>query len=178
MKMTKKNVKNLITISLLASILSVLSPFTINVFIIPFSISTLLIMLYAVSFDLFISEMSVIIYILLGLVGLPVFSNGVGGINKLMSPTGGFIIGYIFLNLFIGLFYNKKENAFYHYLILLFGNAILYIIGSIWFMIVTNNSLYVSLMTCVVPFIISDHIKIFIVILITPKIKRILEKNS
>ena len=169
MKNTK--LKKIVYISLLVSTLCVICPFSINIGPIPFSLATLFIMLYATLFDLTISVSTVIIYILLGCVGLPVFSGGVGGIQKIFSPTGGFIIGYIFLCLIIALFYNKSKNVFYKIFILICANFILYSIGVMYFIIITNNTFLVALSLCVFPFLLTDAIKIILVINISKWIK-------
>lgn len=164
-------IKKLVIISLLSSILCILSPLTINISIIPFSITTLLIMIYAIVFDISISTFSVMIYIILGIVGLPVFSGGVGGVQKILSPSGGFIIGYIFLCLIISVLYNEKYNLFIKYLILLLANIIMYFIGCVHFMYITNSNINTAIMTCVIPFIITDNIKIILAILLSRRIK-------
>ena len=173
--MFKLNTKNLVIISLLSSILCILSPFTINISVIPFSLSTLIIMIYAIVFDIHVSFFSVLIYIILGVVGLPVFSGGTGGVQKILSPSGGFIIGYIFLCLIIAVLYNDKYNFFIKYLILLFANLIMYFIGCVHFMYMTNYNIKTALVTCVVPFMITDNIKIILAILISKKIKNVIK---
>lgn len=165
------NLKKIVYISLLVSILCIICPFSINVGPIPFSLATFFIMLYAIIFDLTISISAVSIYILLGCIGLPVFSGGVGGIQKIFSPTGGFIIGYIFLSLIIALFYNKSKNVFYKIFILICANFILYSIGVMYFIIITNNTFLVALSLCVFPFLLTDAIKIILVEIISKLIK-------
>ena len=169
--MKEINLKKIVYISLLVSILCIICPFSINVGPIPFSLATFFIMLYAIIFDLTISISAVSIYILLGSIGLPVFSGGVGGIQKIFSPTGGFIIGYIFLSLIIALFYNKSKNVFYNIFILICANFILYSIGVMYFIIITNNTFLVALSLCVFPFLLTDVIKIILVINISKWIK-------
>ena len=170
--MFKLNTKNLVIISLLSSILCILSPFTINISIIPFSISTLLIMIYAIVFDIHVSFFSVLIYIILGVVGLPVFSGGTGGVQKILSPSGGFIIGYIFLCLIIAVLYNDKYNFFIKYLILLLANIIMYFIGCVHFMYMTNSNIKTAIITCVIPFIVTDNIKIILAIFMSHRIQQ------
>ena len=168
-------IKELVIISLLSSILCILSPLTINISIIPFSITTLLIMIYAIVFDISISTFSVMIYIILGIVGLPVFSGGVGGVQKILSPSGGFIIGYIFLNMIISILYKDKYNFFIKYLTLLIANIFMYCIGCIHFMYITNSNIKTTLVTCVLPFLITDNIKIVLAIYMSHKIKNIIK---
>ena len=128
-------------------------------------------MIYAIVFDIHISFFSVLIYIFLGIVGLPVFSGGTGGVQKILSPSGGFIIGYIFLCLIIAVLYDDKYNFFIKYLILIFANLIMYSIGCVHFMYITNSSIKTALITCVVPFIITDNLKIILAILLSHRIQ-------
>lgn len=56
--------------------------------------------------------LSVIVYVLLGLAGVPVFAGFSGGIGVLFGPTGGYIIGFIFTALIVGLMTEKLGKNF------------------------------------------------------------------
>lgn len=110
---------------------------------------------------------TVFIYILIGLVGVPVFSNFSAGVGRLMGPTGGYIIGFIFTALIIGAFTELLGDKIWVYVVsMVLGIAVLYAFGTAWYIIVYNRAnadavtLSGALAMCVVPFIIPDLIKI------------------
>lgn len=109
---------------------------------------------------------SMLTYLILGTIGLPVFHAGSGGPGILLGPTGGYIIGFIPAAFIAGKisekFIKKSKNS--RVLGLTSGGilAILttYAIGTGWLMIVANLSLKEALVTGVIPFIPGDIIKI------------------
>ena len=110
--------------------------------------------------------LSVLVYMLIGLIGLPVFSNFTSGAGRLLGPTGGYIIGFIFTALIVGAFSNRfGKRAWALFFSMILGIAVCYVFGTAWFMIVyaekseTAVSLSSALGTCVIPFIIPDIIK-------------------
>lgn len=119
---------------------------------------------------------SVLIYILLGAIGLPVFAGFKGGIGVLFGPTGGYIIGYLLMAIVCGIFYvyNKKLRN----LLVLLGSIVLCLIcGTAWFMISTGNTLVQSLILCVFPFIIGDLVKLGIAYVLIERLRPLIQKN-
>lgn len=120
--------------------------------------------------------LSVITYVLLGAIGLPVFSNFTGGLGILLGSTGGYIIGFIASAILCGLIMDKFGRGTVTMTIaMLIGLVVCYIFGTIWFMIVyTNSTGEIGLMTtlswCVFPYIIPDCIKIALAILLTKRL--------
>lgn len=116
------------------------------------------------------SVLSVVTYLLLGAIGVPVFAGFHAGIGTLLGNTGGYLISYIFVALITGLIIDKFGRSYPVMLIaMLIGLAICYIFGTAWFMYVyLHNTGEVGLMTvlgwCVFPFIIPDIIKIVLAI--------------
>ncbi len=109
---------------------------------------------------------AIIVYVLLGAVGLPVFSQFSSGIGILLGNTGGYIIGFIFMGLVYWLivhFFGKKQWV--EILAMVIGLAVCYSFGTMWYMIVYTQSngvvgLAMVLAWCVIPFIIPDLIKL------------------
>ena len=130
---------------------------------------------------------AVLIYVLLGAVGLPVFSGGAGGFAKLFGVTGGYIVGYIpcalISGLFVDLFYKKNasKNPFVNgaWAIpvgMIAGTVVLYALGTVWFIIARGVTLEVALASCVIPFLIGDTIKIICATVITVVLRDRLSK--
>ena len=149
---------------------------------VPFTLQT-----FAVFFILMLlggerGTISILIYILLGAVGVPVFAGFSAGIGILFGNTGGYILGFIFIGLIYILFTRvfKMKNIFFKVLALVIGLAICYAFGSIWFMhIYIRDSgevgLFAVLGWCVFPFIIPDLIKMALAVIIAKRIQPVLK---
>lgn len=146
---------------ILAAIICLLAPFSVPIGAIPISLATFAIYIAACTVNVKISVCAVIIYILLGAAGLPVFSAFRGGFHIIAGVTGGYTIGYIPCAVIIGLFVSRLENKKWIYpASMVLGTVICWIIGTLWYMIQTESSFASALAVCVVPFIIGDIIKI------------------
>lgn len=107
--------------------------------------------------------LALITYILLGICGLPVFSGGVGGIGKVLGPTGGYIIGYLVAAVVISHF-RGKDNSMKKSLLLtiLIGMPIIYIGGLISMKIYLQKDIITMITVSILPFLPVDIIKCFI----------------
>ncbi len=152
------NVRNMVFIALFAAIICIMAPFSLSVGVIPISLGTFAIYLAGGFLGGKKGMAAVGVYILLGAVGLPVFTGFTGGFAKLLGVTGGYIIGYIPLALITGIF-AEKNKAFLP-LGMVLGTLACYAFGTAWFMISTGSELVPALLSCVVPFLIGDAIKI------------------
>lgn len=121
---------------------------------------------------------AVFVYVLLGAVGLPVFSGFTGGLGALLGTTGGYIIGFIFSALLMWAITAKfGEKTWVLGISMVAGLVVCYAFGTAWFMLVyMAQSGAVALATvlgwCVVPFIIPDLCKIALALLLTKQLKR------
>jgi len=122
--------------------------------------------------------MAVIIYILLGAAGVPVFAGFSGGIGVLLGSTGGYIIGFVFSALVMWLIQNTfGRKPLPSIISMLLGLLVCYAFGTVWFKVVyTRGGNEASLLTvlgwCVIPFIIPDLIKIGLAYLVSDRIKK------
>lgn len=169
------SVKNMAFIAILAAILCLLAPLSIPVTAIPFSLASFAVYIIAACVKTRQSVIAVIVYILLGSFGLPVFSAFTGGFHRIAGITGGYIIGYIPCALIIGLLVNKYENKKFVYpAAMILGTAACYLTGTVWYMLQTRSALTAALMSCVVPFLLVDAVKIAVAgILSTPLHQRL-----
>ena len=111
--------------------------------------------------------LTITVYLLIGFVGVPVFSNFSAGVGQLMGPTGGYLIGFIFTVLTVGAATEFFGDKIWVYpLSMIVGIAVLYAFGTAWYIIIYNRAnadavtVSSALAMCVVPFIIPDLIKI------------------
>jgi biotin transport system substrate-specific component len=111
--------------------------------------------------------------VLLGVVGLPIFSGFQGGIGKLLGPTGGYILGYFFLVFIAGFISEKGKGKRLWYAIgMVIGTALLYAFGTIWLAKQLNMTFAAALAVGVIPYIIGDVVKMAICLIIAPEIKK------
>ena len=156
--------RSMVFMALFAALICFAAPFSIQVGPIPITLATFAIYLAGTVLGAKRGMIAVIVYILLGAVGLPVFSGFTGGFAKLLGPTGGYIIGYVPLVIIAGLFAEMKVNKIPRAVTTVIGmiaaTAVLYAFGTAWFMILTGKDLLSSLNLCVLPFLPGDSIKI------------------
>lgn len=105
------------------------------------------------------------LYILLGALGVPVFSGFNGGMGALMGPTGGYIVGFLLICLIFGLLCGKGAGLWLKALALLLGLAVCYAFGTLWFVKVYGDmkgpiGTLSALSMCVFPFIVPDLAKL------------------
>ena len=101
--------------------------------------------------------------LLIGLVGVPVFSGYGAGLAKLAGPTGGYLVGYLLLAFIGGMFIEKsKGNPVVSAVGLVLGDAACYVLGTAWFVFQMQCELGYALTVCVYPFIALDLGKIVV----------------
>ena len=162
--------------ALMAAVTCILAPLSIPIGPVPISFTNLAIYLSLYLLGWKKGTISYLIYLLLGLVGLPVFSGFTSGPGKLFGPTGGYLIGFIPLALiagyFINHFHNKKALSF---LGMILGTAVCYALGTTWLAIQAHMGFQAALMAGVVPFLPGDFIKMILALLIAPQIRKQLD---
>ncbi len=106
---------------------------------VPITLQTLFILLSAFLLPFKASLLSILSYIALGLIGLPIFSGG-GGLGYVLTPTFGFIIGFLTSIVLISVILKRlKKHKFWQYFCLsLFGVAIIYLIGIFYFAVISK----------------------------------------
>ena len=110
---------------------------------------------------------AILIYLLLGAAGMPVFSGFRGGIGVLAGVTGGYLWGF----LFSGLTYWLLER-FGKLPAMIAAMAVCYLCGSIWFHIYAGGGIGLILLRCVVPFLIPDGLKILLAHSLSRRLRR------
>lgn len=164
--------RSLVTVGMFAAIICVFAPFTVPVGPIPISLATFAIYLAAAVLGGKKGTAAVAVYILIGSVGIPVFSGFGAGIGKILGVTGGYIVGYIPCAYVAGTIIDRfQDKRIYYPIALILGTAVLYIFGTVWFMFQTGNSLYDSLIACVIPFLIGDAVKIAVASAVSIKLR-------
>jgi biotin transport system substrate-specific component len=168
------NTKNLIISAMFTSIICVLSQVQIPIQTIPFSLGLLAIFLTGALLKPKYAFMAVLVYLLLGAVGVPVFANFRGGLQALTGPTGGYLMSYPFIALITSIFYAKiKINKTVALTLgMLISLLLCYALGTLWFTLITENSFIAALNMCVFPFILFDLAKIALSVSLSTVLRR------
>lgn len=131
------NIRRMTQISLFAAILAVsvilVPSISVPALDLSFTLQTLFVVLIGFVLKPKDAFLSVMIYILIGAIGLPVFSQGRGGLSALFGPSGGFIMLFPVVSLLISMFKSKTKNWIHDLLVgLLFSVIVLYTFGTAW----------------------------------------------
>ena len=175
--MKKSTVFNMTSCALMAALMCVLCPVSVPIGPIPISLSILVILLTVYVLGTWRALVSYTVYLLLGAVGMPVFSGFQGGLAKLAGPTGGYLAGFWLMILVAGIIMEKgKRNLLVTILGMLVGVAIDYAVGTVWFVFQTESTVVHALDVCVYPFIPFDVAKIVIAVLLGSVVYQGLQK--
>lgn len=159
-KSSDSRVRFITSTALMTAVICILGPLSVPIGPVPISLTNL-----AIYFTMYILDtkrgiVAYIIYMLLGLAGLPVFSGFQGGPQKLFGPTGGYLIGFIPMALVIGLvvdkFYKKRVLCI---VVMEAATWIAYIFGTVWLTVSTGMTFKAALFAGVIPFIAEDFVK-------------------
>ena len=116
---------------------------------------------------------SVIVYILLGMVGLPIFTGFKSGVAAITGPTGGYIVGFVLTAMITGALVQKFGHKFWQLILfMVIGLTVCYAFGTVWFIIAYKATLKAALATCVVPFLLPECGKILLAALLTNRLIR------
>lgn len=116
---------------------------------------------------------SILVYVALGLIGVPFFAGFQSGFGTLFGKTGGYILGYILDAFLVGLLVKWSEHSYGKRCIsMAIGTLACYAFGTVWFMLVTGMGLALSLSYCVLPFLPGDFVKILLAALLSRSLYR------
>ncbi len=157
----KIQTKNLTITALLAAAICVAAPWAIPIGAVPITLGTFIILTAASVAGSKRGTLAVALYVVMGAIGLPVFSGFSGGAGQLLGPTGGFIAGYIPCALVAGLIIDARPASFWIYPAgMAAGMLLCYAFGTAWYAFSTESSLFASLAVCVLPFLVLDALKL------------------
>ncbi len=168
---TKQSVRNnqslrdLIYVAVFTALIAVCSQISVPTPI-PFTLQTFAVMLAGGLLGWKRGTCSVLVYILLGIIGVPVFSEFSGGLHVLFGMTGGYIIGFLPMTLIEGVLCDKLGKKIGVMIVAMTtGLAVCYLFGTVWYMAVYSQQVeaigfFTALSVCVVPYLLFDAAKI------------------
>ena len=169
-------------IAMLAAFLCVLAPFSVPAGVIPITLATFAVYVAAAVSGKREGTIAVILYILIGGIGVPVFSGFTGGFQKIAGVTGGYLVGFIPCAFLTGWLIDRHEKRKWIYpLAMAAGTLVCYALGTAWYCVLTKTGLSAALTMCVVPFLAADAVKIAaasaVSVPLRPRIRRIIGKG-
>lgn len=158
------SIQDLCLIGVVTSILVIMAQISIPMPLgVPMTMQTFAVMLAGILLGPRNGTLAIIIYILLGAIGLPVFSNFTGGLQCLVGPTGGFLWSFPLMGWLIGLgtkYRSRCKGVFT--LSLIAGNVLNLLCGAVFFSLLQHVSFSTAVTTCLVPFIPVTVLKIIL----------------
>lgn len=161
--------------ALCAALMSVSAMISVPFFV-PFTLQTLA--FYFILFTLGgkVGLASSVLYILIGAVGLPVFSGFCGGVGRFFEPGGGFIIGFAFSAAVYLICERLIRGRGVRVIATVLSFLTLYFTGAVLLVMLYTDRTFASVISClayyIAPFIVPDSVKIFVALFISNKIKR------
>ena len=177
MTSSKTNIKTLTYGALTVALISICSWISIPSAV-PFTLQTFAIALTLLLLGGGTGTLVIGAYLLLGAIGVPVFSGMGGGIGKLLGTTGGYLVGFLFMGLtYWGIIKFFGDKLLTKIIALIVGTIVLYVFGTIWFVQVYSGatgpiSYATALAWCVTPFLIPDAGKLALAVLLSTRLKK------
>ncbi|MBC8418864.1 MAG: biotin transporter BioY [Desulfobacteraceae bacterium] len=140
---------------------------------VPITLQTLFLYVAAALLGGRLGALSQVVYLLVGLIGLPVFAGGKAGMGVLLGPTGGYLIGFIAGAYVIGKLVETKRTPGLIWIVfsMVSGTALIYLFGVFQLMIIANLSMNKAITVGVLPFLIGDALKIVVAAFLTLKVR-------
>ncbi len=169
----KLRLNDMLTATMFSSLIIILSFLKIPLPFSPVPVTgqTLAVMLTGLVLSPIQAFIAVGIYILLGLVGLPVFSGGTSGIGVLAGPTGGYLIGFLVGAVVISVIRNNKNTIFRMSIATVIGGiVIIYVFGVLWLSIARGLDIIKAFSLGALPFIPGDIFKSIVAVIVGQRI--------
>lgn len=163
--------KKLVYCALFAAVIGIMSLISIPVQPIPLNMGMLGVLLAGGMLGKKYGTLSVIVYILLGLVGVPVFAGFRGGLGVLAGPTGGYIVGYVIIAFITGAICEKTRKMRYTVPFMALSVILCYGLGTVWYCHILQSDFVSAVTLCVLPFIPADIVKVILAAIVGKKYK-------
>ncbi len=175
MPMKKINIHQMILVSLFAALTAVGAFISIPIGLVPISLQNLFTLLSGMVLGSRMGTFSQLIYILLGVAGLPVFSGFRAGLGVILGPTGGFLTGFVISTYAIGKILEKIADArvWSYFIAGIVGIIIIYTCGVMQLLIVTQIGLKEAVLIGIVPFLPGDFLKLITASFLAIRIKSV-----
>ena len=165
-----RNTRRMILCALFAALCAVCAQIQIPMQPITMSLALLAVHLAGALLSPGQAAMAMAVYLLMGAMGLPVFSGFRGGMGVLLDRTGGYVLGYVLCAWLGSKLRQGRCGGVRSVLAMAAGTLACYGLGTVWFMLLTKMPLWTSLTLCVFPFIPGDAAKILMATLLAKRL--------
>lgn len=157
--------------SLFAALVAVGAYIEIPLPLVPITLQVLFVLLAGAMLGAKWGSLSMIVYVLLGLVGIPVFSGGSSGLGVILGPTGGYLFGFIIAAFVVGYLSDKKgsSSVVWNVVYMLAGLSLIFLFGATYLMHVADLTISGAIAAGILPFIPGGIIKIILAAVIASK---------
>lgn len=173
MSTSKASIRGMIYASMFGAMTAIGAWIIIPLPLIPITLQTLFLSLAAALLGGYLGALSQIIYISLGIIGLPVFAGGKAGFGVLMGPTGGYLVGFILGAYIMGTLIEKKERPGFAWIAgsMFTGLLVIYALGVAQLMMVAKLSVEKAVAVGFIPIFPGELIKMPLAAFITLKLR-------
>lgn len=174
--------RELALIALGVALISVCAWISVPIALIPVTLQTLAVCLVGGLFG-FRGVAAVAVYLAMGFAGIPVFAGFKAGVPALLGPTGGYLFGFLFAALLPALIARIPVRRAVlrfavRYASMLFGLAVCYLFGTVWFCLMYRCAFAYALSLCVVPYLIPDLVKLFAAAFLCVRLEKYLKSQK
>lgn len=173
-----ERIRSMVYASLFSSLTAASSIFVIPLGPVPITLQVLFVLLSGGLLGPAWGVVSMILYILMGLIGLPVFSGGRAGIGHILGPTGGYLVGFVFSSFIAGLLTRSKRSLPIIFFGMMVSLLAIYCPGILWLSITARLPISKALAVGLIPFIPGDILKAIIASIVIAKKGHISKGNQ
>lgn len=164
---SKSRMRAMVEVAVITAVTCVLGPLAIPIGPVPISLTPFAVFLGVYILGMKKGTIAYVIYLLIGMAGVPVLSGFTGGVGKVLGPTGGYLMGFILMALVAGLFIDRFYDRVWLQVIgMITGLCICYAFGTIWLAFQAHLAFKAALLAGVIPFIPFDIAKIAVSVIL------------
>ena len=177
MKQSKLSIQEICLIAIMTAITAVMAQISIPLpMMVPMTMQTFAVTLAGIILGAKCGSIAMGVYLLLGAVGVPVFSGFKGGLQSLIGPTGGFLLSFPIMAYIIGKGIELRRQKGMFTLLLCVGTIANYVVGVLMYCVVMESSVWTAITACVLPFVPSAIIKAVLASVLGIRLRKQLEK--
>ncbi len=176
--MSIEKLRWMVLASLMAALTAVGAYIHIPIGPVPIVLSTLFVLLSGLLLGSRWGLASMVLYLFVGAIGMPVFSGGRGGFAHFLGPTGGYLFGYVLASWVTGFIAERSRSIFILEIFsVIMGELAIYSLGVPWLKMVTHMSWSKALMVGMIPFLIGDAVKATVALILARAVRPILNRQ-
>jgi biotin transport system substrate-specific component len=147
---------------------------------VPFTGQTLGVLLLGTAYGARLGFSTIAFYLLMGMAGAPIFSSGTSGLERIVGPTGGYLVGMLISSLVLGALAGRKWDQKIKTVIptMIIGNSVIFAIGLLWLHQYTGQSWLWTFDKGFTPFVFGEILKIAIASTALPAVWKFVSKRS